>query len=87
MAILKTDILGADAETPDAAGRSTQIPEDARECEPDLANRSPYRLDALAQFIEIIPRALPQDADGLHGHPARERLPIIIPKPSEDTGR
>ncbi len=76
MAILKADILGADAEPLDAAGRSTQIPEDARECEPDLANHPPYRLDALAQFIEIIPCALLQDADGLHGHPARERLPI-----------
>ena len=87
MALFKTDILGADAETPDAAGRSTQIPEDVRECEPDLANRSPYRLDAPAQVVEIIPRALPQDADGLHWHPARARLPIIIPKLSEDTGR
>ena len=87
MAILQADILGADTEALDAAGRSTQIPEDARECEPDLANRSPRRLDASAQFIEIIPCAQLQDADGLHGHPARERLPIIIPKPSEDIGR
>ena len=87
MAIFTTDILGADAETLDAAGRLMEIPQDARECEPDLANHPPYRLDAPARFIEIIPRALLQDAGGLHWHPARERLPIIIPKPSEDTGR
>ncbi len=87
MAILQTDILGADTEALNAAGRSTQIPEDARECEPDLANRSSRRLDAPAQFIEIIPCAQLQNADGLPGHPARERLPIIIPKPSEDIGR
>ena len=76
MALLKTDIFGADAETPDAAGRLTQIPEDAREREPDLANHPPCRLDAPAQFIEIIPCALLQDAAACTGIPLVHGCPL-----------
>jgi PBSX family phage portal protein len=53
MAILKADILGADDGAFDAAGRSTQIPEDAWDYENGLAKEPPYNLDALAQFLEI----------------------------------
>jgi hypothetical protein len=77
MAILTADILGADTEMPDAAGRVTQIPEDARECEPDLANISPYRLDAPAQFIEIIPCAQLQMQTACPGIPLVNGYPSL----------
>ena len=53
MAILQADILGADTEALDAAGRSTQVPEDAWDYGRTLAKEPPYNPDALAQFLEM----------------------------------
>jgi PBSX family phage portal protein len=53
MAILKADILGADTEPLDAAGRSTQVPEDSWDYGRTLAKEPPYNPDALAQFLEM----------------------------------
>ena len=52
--IVKAEVLGDDQETTvDAAGRSTQLPEDTWDYKKTAAKEPPYNLDALALFLEI----------------------------------
>ena len=51
--IVKADIVGAEESGVDAAGRSTQLPEDTWDYDKTGAKEPPYNLDALALFLEI----------------------------------
>ena len=51
--IVKAHILGADERGVDAAGRSTQLPEDTWDYDKTGAKEPPYNLDALCLFLEI----------------------------------
>ena len=55
MAEVKASILGADEveKSLDAAGRSTQLPEDTWDYDKTGAKPPPYNLDALALFLEV----------------------------------
>ena len=54
MAEVKADIVGDEVEKSlDAAGRSTQLPEDAWDYDKTGAKEPPYNLEALAYFLEI----------------------------------
>ena len=51
---VKAEVLGDSTEsTVDAAGRSTQLPEDTWDYKKTAAKEPPYNLDALALFLEI----------------------------------
>ena len=51
--IVKAHILGAEEGAVDAAGRSTQLPEDTWDYNKTGAKEPPYNLDALCVFLEI----------------------------------
>ena len=52
--IVKAEVLGAEeTSSTDAAGRSTQIPEDSWDYDKTGAQKPPYGLDSLALFIEV----------------------------------
>lgn len=51
--IVKAHILGAEEGAVDAAGRSTQLPEDTWDYQKTGAKEPPYNLDALCVFLEI----------------------------------
>jgi len=52
--IVKAEVLGTeDKKSTDAAGRSTQLPEDSFEYDKTGAQKPPYSLDSLALFLEI----------------------------------
>ncbi|MCL6507873.1 MAG: hypothetical protein K6T59_12685, partial [Bryobacteraceae bacterium] len=51
--IVKAHILGAGEGAVDAAGRSTQLPEDTWDYQKTGAKEPPYNLDALCVFLEI----------------------------------
>ena len=52
--VVKAEVLGAeDTQSTDAAGRSTQLPEDSFEYDKTGAQKPPYSLDSLALFLEI----------------------------------
>ena len=52
--LVKADVLGEEPDSgTDAAGRSTQLPEDSWDYDKTGAKEPPYNLDALAYFLEI----------------------------------
>ena len=51
--IVKATVLGDDDGSIDAAGRSTQLPEDTWDYGKTGAKEPPYNLDALALFLEV----------------------------------
>ena len=51
--IVKAHILGVEDGAVDAAGRSTQLPEDTWDYQKTGAKEPPYNLDALCVFLEI----------------------------------
>jgi len=51
--IVKAHVLGAEEKAVDAAGRSTQLPEDTWDYDKTGAKAPPYNLDALAHFLEV----------------------------------
>ncbi len=53
MAKVKADILGDVEKSLDAAGRSTQVPEDTWDYQKTAAKEPPYNLEALAYLLEV----------------------------------
>jgi len=88
--IVKATILGENEDGVDAAGRSTQLPEDTWDYDKTGAKEPPYGLEALALFLEISTwhyRAVKSKAISTAGLGYEFVVPEGVDKPDEENKR